>query len=85
MKPTQEQRAQMLARWEEIKENHARRDACVGPHDYSINLPPDRAGNYPCIHRCTKCHGTIGSIDRVYYLEGLRHGREEAARQTPLS
>lgn len=60
--------------WEEVKANHAALDACVGPHDFSIEH--ERMGTLVRKYRCTKCGGTIDSIDRTWYLSGLAHGRK---------
>lgn len=59
--------------WEEVKANHARQDSCVGPHDFSIEH--ERMGALVRKYRCTKCDGTIDSINRIWYLKGLEHGR----------
>lgn len=66
---TKEESAQL---WEDVKANHAKLDACVGPHDFSI---PYRAhGTLVMDWECTKCHGYTCSIHVHWYKAGLAHG-----------
>ena len=58
----------------EVKENHRKLRECQRPHD----LAPDPSDNHPDPFKrmlCSKCGGTIHSLEARYYLEGLRDGR----------
>jgi hypothetical protein len=58
--------------WAAVRANHARLDACAGPHDFSEVTK--RTGQVPREYRCSKCGGTIDSVNRNWYLDGLKHG-----------
>ena len=62
--------------WEEVKANHARLDACEGPHDFKPHPRPGR----PALpdHKCTKCGGVIDIIALSWYTRGLAHGKLNA-------
>ncbi len=66
-------RSESMALWESVKANHATLDACVGPHDFSVEA--DRVGRLVRRYRCTKCQGTIDHVDRIWYQRGVEHGR----------
>lgn len=65
---------EMLAIWEQVKANHAKLEACVGPHDF-ISLI-----DKPRYYICTKCGGELESINVQWYRDGLDHGRMEPRR-----
>lgn len=63
--------------FEEVKANSERLRGCSGPHDF-VEL--QEAANRPPRYRCAKCKGEVDAINRRWYLEGVVHGRLEAAR-----
>jgi hypothetical protein len=61
--------------WEEVKENKKRLDNCTGPHEFTPNDVDGLLGtakNY----KCSKCQGTITSVEHRWYERGLQHGRQ---------
>lgn len=60
--------------FEEVKANHARLDACAGPHDF---VPHEHSGSLAVNWRCTKCQGILASVSKYWYEDGLKHGRKE--------
>lgn len=64
-------RAEIMEILAGVKANHARLDACAGPHDFSI--PERQVGSLVHEWRCTKCHGTVPTVERSWYLAGLAH------------
>ena len=66
-------RREMLEIWEEVKANHQRLKACVGPHDFSIDAAPNRPIGKRW--RCSKCGGEVDHIVKTWYEQGLEHGR----------
>jgi hypothetical protein len=64
----------MMKLWEEVKANHKRLDACVGPHDF---VEASRAHDYtgPKVKfRCLKCNGVVDNNSHHWYKLGLKHG-----------
>lgn len=59
--------------WQEVKANQAKLDACLGPHDFSIEYR--KIGNFVRDYQCTKCSGHIQSGDKRWYERGLKHGK----------
>ena len=57
---------------ETIGENFKRIQDCPGPHDFSIDLTPDR----PLLKRwcCTRCRGEVDTAGKRWYELGLLHG-----------
>lgn len=72
-------RTESLAIWEAVKANHARLDACAGPHDFSIPQRVNGVAGEPGYNvrewACTKCGGSTDSIHKHWYEKGLAHGR----------
>jgi hypothetical protein len=65
-------REAVLGIWAKVKDNHARLDACPGPHDFR------RISERPTIgpaYSCAKCGGTVSTSDQKWYERGLKHGR----------
>lgn len=77
-------REEMVKIHEEVKANHAKLNACPGPHDFQPESdPPTRRVNR---FRCTKCGGTVSLSDYKWYQDGLKHGRamrRAADNETP--
>lgn len=61
---------------EEIKENSKRLEQCAGPHDFSVDLTPQKVLGKRW--QCTKCKGTIETLPRMWYQRGLKHGQMKA-------
>jgi hypothetical protein len=61
--------------WEEVKANHAKLRACKGSHDFVAD-ETDAYHNSAAAKRrkCTRCGGTMDSINASYYGDGLAHG-----------
>lgn len=59
-----------------VKDNHARLDACKGPHDFVCERPDKPLG---AKHRCTLCGGTVDGVKLHWYLQGLAHGKAGAS------
>lgn len=57
--------------WEEVKANHAKLDACKGPHTFE---PIDSTKKIGCRYRCALCGGEVDSINKSWYAKGLEHG-----------
>ncbi len=57
--------------WSEVKLNRVKLASCSGPHDFSVDVSPQK--NVGKKWQCTKCLGTIDSINREWYLLGLTH------------
>lgn len=66
--------------WSRVQENRKRMDACVGPHDFSIDLLPERT--FGKRWRCTLCGAEIDGVDKSYYERGVAHGRAAAKRES---
>lgn len=59
--------------WEQVKANHARLDSCAGPHDFSIE--GRKQGQLVRDWQCSKCGGTLDSVNVQWYRKGLAdHG-----------
>lgn len=54
----------------EVKANHARLAACVGPHGFQP-ISKDFMARFECI----RCHGTVSADQGRWYQRGLAHGR----------
>lgn len=59
---------QILAMWEEIKENDRKLTECLGPHDFQSTV--DKR-----VFECAKCGGTIRISEKNWYEKGLEHGK----------
>lgn len=70
-------RADMDGIWQEVKANHARLEACAGPHDFSV--PHRTVGTLVRDWACSKCGGHVESTHRSWYETGLKHARQESA------
>ena len=70
--------AEAKALWEKVQANHRTLASCAGPHDFSDDLSPARTIGKRW--RCTRCGGEVDGVARSHYQDGLKHGREEAAR-----
>lgn len=55
--------------FEQVKENHAKLDACDG-HDFE---PHERQGKLVRSYKCLCCNGVIDSINRQWYERGRVH------------
>ena len=60
--------------WEEVKANHAKLDACDGPHVFE---PIDAKKVVGRRYRCGLCKGEVDAINRSWYEKGLEHARRE--------
>jgi hypothetical protein len=58
--------------WQKVKANSERLRSCVRPHDFSEVTR--LVGTIPREYRCTRCGGTVDSINRSWYVEGLKDG-----------
>ncbi|TXH46421.1 MAG: hypothetical protein E6Q97_29635, partial [Desulfurellales bacterium] len=58
--------------WEAAKANQTRLRSCLGPHDFSRDLTPDRKIGKKWA--CLKCDGEIDDANRIWYQRGLDHG-----------
>lgn len=58
--------------WNEIRANSAKVQECAGPHDLE-EVPGQSTLNKRW--RCKLCGGVIDTIAKLYYEQGLRHGR----------
>lgn len=66
----------------EVKANQKRLNECVGPHDFSICIDrhskkpienPTPAQLFGAKWECSKCHGRVDSIHKIWYQKGLHH------------
>ncbi len=70
--PISREEADQLFR--EVKANHARLDACAGPHDFQVNeMYPH--GKLVRNYKCSKCGGIVETLHKNWYERGLAHGR----------
>lgn len=58
--------------WAEVQENHRKLRGCA-LHDFSIDLNPDRRMGKKW--QCSRCGGVIDAVRRLWYIDGLKHGR----------
>lgn len=58
--------------WQQVRANSERLKSCARPHDFSEVTR--MVGVIPREYRCSKCQGTVDSIHRSWYLEGLKDG-----------
>lgn len=58
---------------DEVRKNSAALDACPGPHDFSVDVTPNR----PLFKRwkCARCGGVVDAIARYWYELGRAHER----------
>jgi hypothetical protein len=66
-------RSEMDEIWQQVKVNSERLRSCQRPHDFSEITR--QIGSIPREYRCTKCQGTVDSIHRSWYIEGLKDGK----------
>jgi hypothetical protein len=57
--------------WKKVKENHAKLDSCVRPHDF---VPINENGRLPRKYLCSKCLGVVDSVHASFYKQGLEDG-----------
>lgn len=55
--------------WEEVKANQKKLSDCPGSHEFV-----EEGKGVRHMYRCSKCGGTIDSVNYFWYLEGLKHG-----------
>lgn len=60
-----------------VKENHAKLESCVGPHEFV--LVESGPGGLPRKHQCARCGGKLDSVHVSWYNKGMEHIME--ARQ----
>ena len=58
--------------WGDVKENHKKLNGCKRPHDFNIDLNPEKKMGKKW--ECTKCGGTVDGIHKKWYEEGLCDG-----------
>lgn len=58
----------------DVKENHRKLDSCIRPHDFSIDLNPEKKIGKRW--QCAKCGGVVDGINRSWYDDGLKDGRK---------
>lgn len=63
------------ALWEKTRANGRAWDACVGPHELEDLTPGKMFGKR---YRCRLCGGECDSVAKLFYEQGLAHGRGEA-------
>jgi hypothetical protein len=71
--------AQARAAWARAVENSKALDACPGPHDFAPLTDPLKrfiGGKW----KCRTCGGEIDSVARIFYQQGLKHGRAPPAQ-----
>lgn len=56
-----------------VKENHAKLNACAGPHNF-VCLTPDKP--FGAKYRCSLCNGTADGVAVNWYNRGLQHGKK---------
>lgn len=62
--------------FEEVKSNHAKLDACPGPHEFRpVAKYPDRPANPLKDYVCCRCGGRVDAIAFGWYRRGLEHGK----------
>jgi len=52
---------------------------CAGPHAFAPARPPGE-GRWTGTWKCRECGGEVDSLQRVFYDQGLQHGRKRPAR-----
>jgi hypothetical protein len=59
--------------WNEVQENHRRLDLCVVPHEFTVDITPDRT----LFKRwaCSKCGGQVDAPGKLWYERGLKDSR----------
>lgn len=62
-----------LALWAKVKANHARLDACKGPHQF-VEITPRVAGPR---YRCTTCEGEVDFHAQLWYHKGYEHAKAQ--------
>lgn len=55
----------------QVQANQAALKNCPGPHDFSVNIQPQRLGGR---WRCSRCGGEVDFAARAWYSAGLEHG-----------
>jgi hypothetical protein len=55
----------------EVKANHAKLDACPGPHLFVLITPGALINNR---YRCQTCRGEVDHQRYHWYMQGLTHG-----------
>lgn len=58
----------------EVKANHAKLNACPGPHEFTIEYR--KIGPMVRDWECAKCHGHVENLYKMWYERGLAHGRK---------
>ena len=74
-----------------IKANTALLEQCVGPHIFCICLDrhtkepiagkPTPAQRFGAWWRCCKCGGQVENLNKIWYENGVQHGRMDMAWQ----
>lgn len=73
-------REESQAIWAKVKANHARLDACPGPHAFEdVTLTRTLNKHY----RCTLCGGEVDAVAKRWYEHGLKHGQARTVEETP--
>jgi hypothetical protein len=54
----------------EVKQNIKLLSNCKKPHNFSINITPERTFNKR--FKCSKCNGITDNINKVWYEKGLK-------------
>lgn len=57
-----------------VKANIAKLDGCKGPHEFALSEPEE--GQVVRRYVCSKCGGHVEAIYKLWYEEGLAHGKE---------
>jgi hypothetical protein len=61
---------------EDIRENQKRLSSCDVPHNFTIDTTPEKQLGKRW--KCEKCRGIIGSANKAWYLQGLRHAKKSS-------
>lgn len=78
-----------------VKANSARLKQCIGPHNFSICIDrhtkepiigePTPAQRFGAWWRCAKCDGQVENLHKIWYENGVKHGKLELAWQIHAS
>jgi len=61
--------------WRDVKANQAKLRSCRGPHDFQPI--PVEGKQLIRDYRCSRCGGKTSATNKIWYNEGLEHGRKE--------
>lgn len=59
--------------WNDAVRNAKKLEKCEGPHDFTdVEVTSGQV-----FYRCTKCAGRVSAVARLWYQNGLKHGRNQ--------